>query len=146
MENQSSPKIDEIMKEIFALDEPKIDNSQPEKIKNFAKVTINGDIPEGYLVINANINKDVSGAIVYVLTNLRLIKIEIDKDIKEISSSSFPIDTLVEIVRKLLPDGRAAIELSFPKGSFGLRYDSNDQKIISFFQKLEHSWASSKNG
>jgi len=124
-----------IIDSIFKLDSPKIDESRKTQISNFVISTINGDIPDDYLAINANFSENNKGATVFILTNLRLIKIDIAP--KEIKSSSFPLNTIIGIDRKIVNDDRAEFNISFQNGSFGLRYPQDDQSITDFFQKVD---------
>src|SRR5215467_13435441 len=96
-------EINQIIDEIFKLDSPKIINGEKRKqeIKEFTTITINGDTITKYLVINANIKPRMPGALLYILTNVRLIKIEIGKE-AGINSSSFFLSTMTSIERKLL--------------------------------------------
>ena len=135
--NMVSPKLDEIIKDIFELDSPKINEDRRSQIQNFIKAVVNGDNIQAYLIINANLKQDKEGALVYILTNARLIKIEIAKE-KEISSSSFFLNSIISVSRKLNDDDQASIEVIFQNDSFGLTYSSKDQEITDFFQKVDH--------
>lgn len=124
-----------VMEELFKLDSPPIDKNRDVKIRDFVKLTINGDTPQKHLTINAGFGNDKEGAIVYILTNARLI--EIDIDAKEVQSSSFFLDKITSVERKLLDGDRAQIKISFTNDSFGLRYENTDQKIADFFQAID---------
>lgn len=136
-------QINQIIDEIFRLDSPKINEARRQQIRGFVESTINGDTAQAYLAINASLEKDKKGAIVYVLTNVRLIKIDIDEN--EIQSSSFPLDTIIGIERKLVDGDRAQVGVSFQNGYFGLRYSADNKKITEFFQKLDQSRSQGKN-
>lgn len=126
-----------ILEEIFSLDNPSISQERKGQIYDFVKLTINGDMPKAHLSINANLGNNNRGVIVYILTNIRFIKIDIDT--KEIQSFSFSLDTMISVDRKLIDGDRAEINISFQKDSFGLRYAPSDKKIIDFFQKVDQS-------
>ena len=126
-----------ILKDIFALDSP-VETSREEQLHDFIKSTINGDDPKEFFVINANLDNGIEGVVIYILTNARLIKIDIG--IKgEAQSSSFIFDSIINIKRKLLSDDRTEVEVLFQNGSFGLRYPKMDTKISNFFERLDQS-------
>jgi hypothetical protein len=129
--------LSQIIGEIYLVQNPKIEDSRRASLADFIKTTVNGDEIVSQLIEGAGITKDRRGILVYVLTNLRLIKFEIDDKI--VQSSSFPLDTMIGVDRKLAEDGRAAVEVSFQNGSFGLRYAQANQKITDFFTKVDQS-------
>lgn len=142
--NTKEEKLNEIIQDIFSIDSLKIDDSRKLQIRDFIISAVNGDNPTAHLAINVKLGENKNGIIAYILTNLRLIKIDIDE--KELQSSSFPLDTIIGIERKLIDGGeRAAFSISFQNGSFGLKYSPLEQKITEFFQKIDHS-RTSKNG
>jgi len=128
--------IDKILQDIFNLNKPSIEDSRKVELHDFIKMTINGDSPKEYFAINANLDNGDEGAVVYILTNTRLIKVDIGIN-GEVQSSSFIFDSIINIKRKLLSDGRAEIEVLFQNGSFGLRYQNSDKKISDFFQAMD---------
>jgi hypothetical protein len=129
-------KLNEIIDDIFLLNSPKIDDSRKKQISEFIKGAVNGDNPIDRLVLNANLDENIQGVIAYILTNLRLIKIDISSN--DIQSKSFPLSTIIGIERKLV-DGIAQFSVSFQNGSFGLRYSPSEHKITDFFQKIDHT-------
>lgn len=106
-----------------------------EQDEGFIKTTINGDEIKDYLPIVANLKK-VPGVLLYVLTNVRLIKIEIPKNDK-ISSVSYFLNTMTSIDRKLIENDRISIDIIFQNTSVGLNYPITNIKITEFFQKIE---------
>ena len=127
-----------IIKEIFDLDSPKIDDSRKTAFSEFIVSTVNGDNPTAWLVLNVSLTDNKSGIMAYILTDARLIKI--DSDGLEIESSSFPLNTIIGIERKLIDGGeRALFSVSFQNGTFGLKYSPTDRKITEFFQQIDHS-------
>jgi len=128
--------IRKILDEIF--DKCNEVSSQREKLFNFIKLTVNGDSPTDYLIINANLSNDEEGIVVYILTNVRLIKMDIG--IKSaIQSSSFILDSIINIERKLLDADRMQVRILFPNDAFGLRYPVSDIKASNFFQSLDQA-------
>lgn len=130
--------LEQILENLFALNNLKVTAviNKKEKIIEFIKSTINGDKIKTYLAINAHVKPKVLGALLYVLTNVRLIKIEIDKE-GSISSSSFFLDKMVSVDRKLIGDNISSIDVIFQNTSIGLRYPISDTKITDFFQTIE---------
>ena len=126
--------LDAIVAEVFQLDSPKIEQKK-EQVSEFIGSAINGDTSKAYLVINASVNESNKGAIIYILTNLRLIKIDIAP--KEIKSSSFPLNTFIGVDRKLIDNDQTEFSVAFQNGSFGLRYSQDLKNITDFFQKIE---------
>lgn len=124
-----------IVAEVFNLDSPQIDKARKAQIDEFIASSVNGDTPMTHLVINASVDENNKGAIIYILTNLRLIKIDIAP--KEIKSSSFPLNTLIGVDRKLIDNAQIEFSISFQNGSFGLRYSQDLKNITDFFQKIE---------
>ncbi len=128
--------INAIIDEIFNLSEPKIDPSRKLLITDFINSAINGDDPNSYLVINANLGENNQGAIIYILTNSRIIKIDIDA--KEVKSTSFYLETIAGVERQLLDNDTSRFLIRFQNGlSMGLKYDSTNHRISEFFQKLD---------
>lgn len=127
--------LDAIVAEIFQLDSPKIDETRIEQVSEFLTSAVNGDTPITQLVINASVDEKNKGVIIYILTNLRLIKVDIAP--KEIKSSSFPLNTLIGVDRKLIGGDQIEFSISFQNGSFGLRYSQDLKNITDFFQKIE---------
>jgi hypothetical protein len=131
---QKKEAINKIIDNIFMLDNPRIDESRRQIITDFVVGAVNGDEPISDLVLNANLNDNIKGVIVYILTNLRLVKIDID--IKEIQSNSFFLNTIIGIERKIIDDYEQ-FSISFQNGSFGLRYSLKDHNITKFFQQID---------
>lgn len=130
-------KIIAIIDDIFKLDSPKIDESRKNQVSDFIMSAVNGDNLAAHLVLNANLSENNKGAIIFILTNLRLIKIDIAN--KEIQSSSFFLNTLIGIDRKLIDGERSEFSIAFQNGSFGLRYSQDNQNITDFFQKIDRT-------
>ncbi len=126
--------LDQVVKEIFEIDDPKIADKRRDQLQEFIKITVNGDTIEAYLVIQANLRRGKLGVLVYILTNVRLIKIEIDEN--EITSTPFIRDT-ISVSRKLKEDSKMAVEVTAQNASFGLSYSAEDKKITEFFQKVD---------
>lgn len=124
-----------IVKKIFDSTNPQIDESRKEQIYDFIKSAVNGDALESDLVINAKLSETSRGIIVYILTDVKLIKVEINQT--EVSSKIFPLNTLLSIERKLLENDTEQFSVSFKSGAFGLKYDQKKQEITAFFQKIE---------
>ncbi len=81
-------------------------------------------------------SNDEEGIVVYILTNVRLIKMDIG--IKSaIQSSSFILDSIINIERKLLDADRMQVRILFLNDAFGLRYPVSDIKASNFFQSLD---------
>ncbi|MHC5536858.1 hypothetical protein ACYOEI_01130 [Singulisphaera rosea] len=135
--------LNQLATEVFGLNSPKIDESRRLSICELLKATINGDTIKAHLAINANVKPDVMGALVYVLTDRRIIKFDIGPS--EIKSVTFPLDTITGILRSL-EGNRAGITLSFQNGSFGMKYTIPNQKISDFFQKVDLARVSKING
>lgn len=135
--DEKQKKINEIIDDIFKLDSPRIDNSRRNQISDFIKSAVNGDTPLDHLAINVNLGENVKGTNVYVLTNLRLIKIDIGNNNHEIQSTSFPLKTIIGIERNLTKDGKIEFAIIFQNGSIGLRYSPEDSKITNFFQRID---------
>lgn len=134
----------QIKGEIAKILAPRISDKRQDEIQGLLKTTVNGDAIVSYLVIDATLGKDnKKGIIVYVLTNIRLIKLDTDE--KETQSVSYPLSTLIGIERKLV-DGRAEVQVSFQNSSFGLRYSANNQNIVKFFQMVDQPKGSATNG
>lgn len=128
-----------IIDDIFKLNNPIIDEVRKQQVDNFIVSAVNGDIPTAHLIISANLGENNRGVIIYILTDLRLIKIDIDAN--EIKSGSFPLNTLIGVERKLIDGELAQFSIAFQNGTFGLRYSQDDQKITDFFQKIDQTRA-----
>jgi hypothetical protein len=128
-----------IVREIFALDKPKIDDTRKEEIRDFITSTINGDIPSLHLVINATLKNGAEGCICYILTDKRFIKIDTDTTGKTTTSSSYPLDTLIGVHRALTEDGQEQFSIAFRIGSLGLTYSKEEKDIADFFQRVDEN-------
>lgn len=126
--------LDSIINAIFQITNPKIAETRREEIRSFIKTTVNGDEIKAYLPTDANL-KDRRGILVYILTNRRLIKVEIDD--KEITSAFYFLTAMTGVERKLVEGNKASVQVSFQNGSMGLRYSATNQTITEFFQKVE---------
>lgn len=114
-----------------------LNNNKKEDIKKFVKTTVNGDEIKSYLAIKAYLKpKKNLGIILYVLTNVRLIKIEIS-EIENINSSSFFLGSITSVERKIIDKDTVSIDIIFQNTSLGLRYPINNNTITNFFQKIE---------
>lgn len=132
--SEKEKTIKKITNEIFNSDFA-LDSKRKSQVSDFVYLTVNGDLPISHLTIEANLSKDKSGLLVYILTNIRLIKIDIDN--QETKSASFFLDKLIGSEYILLDDGKAEVSISFEKCSFGLRYPSQNKEITDFFHKIE---------
>lgn len=136
-QSNKQKEIRSIMEDISKLDNPKIDQSKIPQLTDFVRTTINGDEPIVHLVLNINLDHQRRGIITYILTNLRLIKIDIDPNKNEIESNSFPLNTIIGIERKLIDNDKTQFAIAFQNGSIGLKYSLADTKITEFFQKID---------
>jgi hypothetical protein len=134
-------KLNEIMATIFKLKEPPIEETRKQEVFNLIETTVNGDTIKSSLVINAQLNEKSDGAIVYILTNLRIIKIIIVNDPKTIESTSAKLDTIISIDRKIIDGTTAQVGISFQNQNMyvGLRYLANDQMVSKFFREVDES-------
>ncbi len=128
--------LNEILNELFQLNAPAINNSRKPQISEFIKSTINGDTPKkDYLVINCNFSKEGKGALIYILTDIRLLKIQIDE--KDLSSSKPLLSSIINTNKKIQEGNRTIIEIQFQNDYFGLEYNTDNHKINEFFQKVD---------
>ena len=119
-----------ILHDIFALDDPAIDKSRKDEIPGFITGTINGDIPQRHFSVN--IENTVA---VFILTNLRVIKVDIDEH--RVWSSSFVLNAITIRTQKLLGEERMQTGLVFQGNSLGLVYPTDDQEAIEFFRAID---------
>jgi|GEM_PF-6833007 len=133
-----------ILQEIFDLKSPAIEEARRSNISEFIKTTVNGDDVVAYLAISANVKPDIMGALAYILTNRRVIKFDIYPG-GEIKSVTFPLDTITGLERSI-EGNREAVNLTFHSGSFGIKYNSPNAKITSFFQKVDDARVSKSVG
>lgn len=122
--------IDELIEEVFALDDPAVDKSRHQEVRDFVIRAINGDDPKRHLVINID-----ETASIYILTNLRVIKVDIDA--KKIWSSSFVLSGITIETEKLRDDANMQTKLLFQGNSFGLIYPLGDEEPSRFFQAID---------
>lgn len=135
--------LNKILEEVFQLKAPAIDASRRSQVSDFVKSTINGDVPQKYLVINCNFGKDRRGALVYILTDVKLVKIEIDD--KNSSSSSLSLSAIISIDKKLEDNNKAQVVIYFQNDSIGLNYAADNKKINDFFQEIDLARAKGKS-
>ena len=113
-----------------------IDEKRKDAICSFIEKTVNEDTITESLTIESSLSKNVLGVIVYVLTSDLVVKIYIGEN--DIYSSSFTISSIMGVERRV-NDGRAEIEVLFPNDSIGLRYNSDNEDITDFFQKIDQA-------
>ena len=128
---------------IFELDTPKIDVNRKEMIHTIIKTTVNGDTDIiDHLVVSLSTDNEpvVFG---YILTNVRLIQFEINKN-SEINTSSFILNKIIGGVERTLIDNGSRIDtrIKFAPNNIvvGLKYSSDNAKITGFFEKVEQAW------
>ncbi len=128
--------IQQITEEIFILQSPRINSGKKNNVFEFLKIVVNGDSIKDHLVINASLTKNKSGALVYILTDARLISLSVEES-GEVESSSYKLDTMVGVSRKLDED-RIEVEVTFQgNNAVGLRYPISSNIITKFFQKID---------
>lgn len=133
---EKKQKLKSIIDEVFALNAPKIDESRKPQISDFIITTVNGDNPTESLVLNMNLGDSKKGAVAYILTDARLIMVDIGE--KELQSKIIHLNTITSIERKLIDDNRIQLTIFLQNGSaFGLRYALSAQNITDFFQKVD---------
>ena len=136
--NKMAKTINDIMEAVYALNTPNLGwnyerNTQDEEL---IRIVINGDEIREYLPIIANITPKNPGILLYILTNARLIKIEISKK-EKITSISYFLNIMISIDRKNLENNRMSINIIFHNTSVGLTYNMENRNITEFFQKIE---------
>lgn len=142
---EKQQKLKAIIDEIFALNAPKIDESRKSQISDFIISTVNGDNPTDSLVLNMNLGDSKKGAVAYILTNARLIIVDIEE--KELQSKIIHLNTITSIERKLIDDNRIQFTIFLQNGAaFGLRYSLSAQNITDFFQKVDRPRESHSGG
>lgn len=137
--HDNEQNLQKILDDIFTLDSPRIQESRKQQIYAFIKTTVNGDCLREHLAFNANLGNKKDGAIVYILTNVRFIKIDIDEN--EAKSASYLLKSITGIERKIVDGDREQTVIVFQSASFGLKYPVSDEKISGFFQKVDQSRA-----
>lgn len=134
--NNKEMMINEIVNEVFKVETPP-SLLQKNQINDFVITAINGDEPRAHLVLNAILSENNTGVILYILTNFRLIKIDISNS--DILSNSFHLTALIGAERKFINPDLIQFSLTFPNGSFGLKYSPTDKKITDFFQMIDQA-------
>ena len=134
--NIKEQKLKDIVADVFKVETPP-DSLRKDQIIDFVTTAINGDEPREHLALNAMLSANVSGVILYILTNFRLIKIDIGKT--EILSNSYHLAAIIGAERKYIAPDLIQFSISFPNGSFGLKYSPTDKKITEFFQKVDQA-------
>ncbi len=129
-------KITKIVDDVFNIETPP-NSSRRDQITDFVTTAVNGDEPRDHLALNAMLSANNTGVILYILTNFRLIKIDIGAN--DILSNSFHLTALIGAERKFINPDLIQFSLSFPNGSFGLKYSPTDKKITDFFQLIDQA-------
>lgn len=127
--------LNDILEQVSDLDFLKLTEERKNQFSEFIISSVNGDNVSNYLVVDANLDDKNKGAIAYILTDNRFIKVHIS--LNEMGSFAYPLDTMVGLQRKLLINNRSEIAISFQNGFFGLRYPSDDKKVSNFFQQID---------
>lgn len=148
--NNKESYIDQILKDVLTLYCSVLETLNKETFHNFLYMTINGDDTIDYIAVNANLSKGEQGIVVYIFTNVRLIKIDIGKPNK-IQSSIFILDYIINMERELLDDDIIQLKVSFKTSSFGLRYPTSYTKPSDFFshyiaqEQKGYKWLNTNN-
>jgi len=128
-----------ILKQILALEGKAVKRIEQPKLEAFLNSVLNGDHLTNSLVLGATIGKDKHGIIVYLLTNIRVIRIRITDD--GFDSSDIYLKQVTSINRGLLTQSEggndAEVRIESAQGIFGLRYRTGKEKIEEFFSSLE---------
>lgn len=135
MDMTDAGKIEEIVADIFGLG---VDSSRRDGLKNFLTTTINGDAHvQGHLAISAVLDDERGlGVLVYILTDVRIIKVEVDaKNVKALTPT---IASITNFRWELLDGNRNSVAIYFQGGEvFGLTYQADTALITEFFQKVD---------
>src|SRR3989338_1092708 len=111
-----------------------------QKFEGFLQSAINGDQAiRTHVVFGATIGKEDKGIVVYILTNVRFIRIRITA--KGFNSTDFFLKQVSGVKRELLsqPAGGndARIEVESAQGFIGLSYNASHTEISNFFSEVE---------
>jgi hypothetical protein len=136
---QKTDDIKSLVSQILSIKAEEVGPVDEAKLEDFLVSAVNGDEFDlsGSLVIPAQLSKDKSGVLVYVLTSAKLLKIQIDKE--GFQSSSAFLNQIFSVDRSLTIEGRAAVEIKFGQESFGLRYSPKHEAITKFFTRVEEA-------
>lgn len=128
--------IQEILKDIYNLPNPKLEESRKIQIKAVIDNAINGDDIKEHLSIDVLVNQQTY-IYVYVLTKKRLIVFAISPK-NEVNSNSFSLQEMQKVNFNSPEPNQMSIEIILSNSnSFGLKYSEDNKKITSFFQKLD---------
>ncbi len=128
--------IQEILKDIYNLPNPKLEESRKIQIKAVIDNAINGDDIKEHLSIDVLVNQQTY-IYVYVLTEKRLVVFAISPQNK-VNSNSFSLQEMQKVNFNSPEPAQMSIEIVLSNGnSFGLKYSEDNKKITSFFQKLD---------
>ena len=133
--NTKEETLDFIIDEIFELDDPEIGQERWEQIETFINFHLNEADTLAHLVMNGKIDGDKPGAMIYILTRLHLIKIDIGSEY--IQSDCLPLSTLIGIGRRLIDNEEIELSMAFLHMSLGLKYSQDLKNITEFFQKID---------
>jgi hypothetical protein len=133
----------ELFTNVYAIaTEGKLAELDHARFEDFVVQTVNGDTPMRHIAFGARLDEEKDGAIVYLLTNRRLIKITINPP--EFKSSATFVSQIVGGVNRKIISRQAEklpdliwITINFPQGSFGLKYSTEDHEITNFFQEVD---------
>ena len=135
--------IQEILKDIYGLSIPELEDSRRWQISNIINVVVNGDTIQKYLIIDVII-KDKIGVYVYVLTNNRLIVFAIDT-VNKVDTSLFNYTEMQKVSFSSPDTNRIVVEISLSNNrSLGLEYSTEKKEITDFFQALDQILISNK--
>jgi hypothetical protein len=130
-------RIQEIIKYIYDLPSPKLQEERKEQISNLAHTVINGDIIIKFLVSPVTINNE-RGIYIYVLTNNRLIILAISTNSNKINTHSFIMSEMQKVVFHSPELNKISVKISLDNNqSLSLEYTTDRDDITSFFQELD---------
>jgi hypothetical protein len=129
--------IDQIIKDIYNLNIPEIEETRKEQIANIIDIAINGDTIEKYLVIDVIIQNNKPAIYVYVLTNKRLVVFSVNTT-GDVNSRPFPLYEIQEVRFSSPKVNKTSVEIILLDDKLlGLTYLAKNTKATTFFQELD---------
>jgi len=138
MATDKRESIHQIVADVIAKAEG-ISSIKRESLSSILSSAINGDEIINHIALKAFLSKDRIGILAYILTNAKVIKLEIDP--KETKAFTFYLKDMTGVNRTIPnqvdQDNMAAINFEFKDDSFGLHYPSSSKDLDVFFRKIE---------
>ncbi len=136
-----SKYIDEIAQELSVLSSKKIHGVRQQEITDMIRAAVNGDEIAAHLVTDVTLKEDRPGISIFILTNKRLIQLDIEMVNENVSGMlTFALSDMDGIDLKSNIPGVKEAMIDFKTHVVGLKYPTEESNVTKFFEVIEQVW------